>query len=98
MHVYNYIPLFLISITTSAAIAVKQKRATGMPTTRANVSCDGEAGMSERVGEGRAVLGNEEICVTEEYSKLVKIRVDISLSHEGDSILMNDECGIASED
>ena len=53
--------------------------------------------MSERVGEGRAVLSNEEICVTEEYSTLVKITVDISLSHEDDSILTNDECGIASE-
>ena len=49
--------------------------------------------MISRVGEGGVVL----VGVCDEDYKLVKITVDISLSHEGDSNLTNDECGIASE-
>ena len=63
-----------------------------MPTTRGSTDA-GEDGVISRVGEGRAVL----VGVCDEDSKLVKITVDISLSHEGDSILTNDDCGIASE-
>ena len=63
-----------------------------MPTTRGSTDA-GEDGVISRVGEGKAVL----VGVCEEDSKLVKITVDISLSQEGDSILTNDECVIASE-
>ena len=63
-----------------------------MPTTRGSTDA-GEDGVISRVGEGRAVL----VGVCDKDSKLMKITVDISLSHEGDSILTNEECGIASE-
>ena len=64
-----------------------------MPTTRGSTDA-GEDGVISRVGEGGAVL----VGVCDEDSKLVKITVDVSLSRrEGDSILMNVECGIASE-
>ena len=94
MHVLHYTPLFLIriSITTSVTTMIRQERATSMPTTRGSTDT-GEDGVISRVGEGKAILGG----VCDEDSKLVKIRVDISLSREGDSILTNDECGIASE-
>ena len=96
MHVLivHYTPLFLIriSITTSVTTMIRQERDTSMPTTRGSTDA-GEDGVISRVGEGRAVL----VGVCEEDSKLVKIKVDICLSQEGNSILMNDECGIASE-
>ena len=55
-----------------------------MPTTRGSTDA-GEDGVISRVGEGKAIL----VGVCNEDSKLVKMTVDIPLSREGDSILMN---------
>ena len=97
MHVLivHYTPLFLIriSITTTVTTMIRQERVTSVPTTRGSTDA-GEDGVISTVGEGGAVL----VGVCDEDSKLVKITVDISLSQKDDSILTNDECGVASED
>ena len=63
-----------------------------MPTTKGSTDA-GEDGVISKVGEGKAIL----VGVCDKDSKLMKMTIDIFLSREGDSILTNDECGIASE-